>query len=349
VNKIIASIALAIATLLCVFSVSNSALATTPSDAIPCEAGRYSSTGYASVTESVSCELTPPGTYQDASSATAPISCPAGTFQPNSGSMSCVQSMPGTYAPSNSAAALPCAEGSYSAAGQGSCSVASPGYYALGDKSMQVMCPAGTYQALSGQITCLMAAAGSYVADMGSSDATPCAVGTFQPNTNSVTCVPAGLGTYVDATGATQATNCPIHVTTASTGATSAADCNISTVVTIFTSPTPSESPTAAPIASPTPSATATPVAIAKRVQDSTSLKIPKKLKAGGKFTFSKSLSMSPVSKASVSGPCKISSGRNTFTVAATGKAGTCNLTVSNGGNATYLALKAKFAVKVVR
>jgi hypothetical protein len=343
-----AGISLAIATLLCVFSISNSALAT-PGDAIPCEAGHFSSTGYASVTESITCSLTPPGTYQDSSNATAPIACPAGTFQPNNGSISCIQSMPGTYAPVNSTAALPCADGSYASAGQGACTLASPGYYALGDKSMQVMCIAGTYQSLSGQITCLMASAGSYVADSGSSTATPCPLGAFQPNMGSISCGPAALGTYVDTTGAVQATGCPAHFTTAATGSTSAADCNISTLVTILTSPTPTATPTPSATEPPTPTVTAAPVIAQKMVQNVTSLKIPKKLKVGSKFTFAKSVSKGLTSKASASGACKISSGRTTFTVTAFRKTGTCNLTVSNGGSATYFPLKAKFALKVVR
>ena len=324
-NKFLARLAIAAVTLLCAFSISNSASAT-PSDAIPCAAGSYSSTGYASATESVTCQQTPPGTYQDQTGATSPIPCPAGTFAGVSGLAACVASEPGHYV-------------------------------ATIQSVSQLPCDLGSYQPLSGQGYCLQSPAGSFVANAGSAFAAQCRAGSYQPNTGSIACVPADLGTYVATTGATQPTPCPIDFTTATTGAISPSDCNISAVVTILVSPTPtptptatespSPSPTPAPIVMPGPTVTQIPVDL--RVQNVQALKIPKTVKVGAKFSFGKAIPVGLAVKATASGSCKVSSSATGYTVTASKTAGLCKLTLTNKGNSHFMPLNAQVALRVVR
>ncbi len=316
-NKILARLAIAAVTLVAAFSFANSAAAT-PSDAITCDVGSYSSTGYASVSEGVTCLLTPPGTYQNQPGATAPIVCPAGTFAAFYGLIACLQSESGRYAPVNSVVALPCHAGTYSGPGQGACTLAS---------------------------------AGHYVADIQSASQAECALGTYQPLTEQTACLPAPAGTYVATTGATSYTDCPIDKTTATSGATSAADCNISTLVTILVSPSPTATPTPAPTAAPVvmPAPTPTHIPVDLRVQNVAGLKIPKSVKVGAKFSFGKVIPAGLAVKASASGSCKVSTSASGYNVTAAKAAGVCKLTLTNQGNGTFMPVNTQVLVKVLR
>ena len=348
-NKTFAKISIVILALISSVVVTNSASAA-PSDAIPCVAGTYSSTGYASVTESVVCILTPPGTYQDQMGGTAPIPCPAGTYSSVTNALSCLPTTPGTYAGVGSAFPSLCQVGTFSGPGAGNCTPASAGHFvAFIQSASELPCSAGTYQPLTGQSFCHPSQAGTFVADSAASAAVSCPAGTYQPSTNSVACIPAPLGKYVDVSGAIQATDCPINVTTSTVGATSASDCNVSTVVTILGTPNPGPTPTPTPIAIATPMPTAGNKPVALLSQNVASLKIPKSIKTGGKFTVAKISPAGLPVKIAAKGSCSVVSTTKGFIVTAAKQVGNCTLKISSSGNGSYLPLSGQVTVKVTR
>lgn len=117
-----------------------------PSDAVQCPPGSYSSTGYSSVTDSVTCVLAPAGKYVDLAGATAANPCPPGTYQ--------------------------------SAAGQMYCLLADPGYFVAFSNSVAAdPCPLGTFQANAGSVSCTPANTGTFVDMMGANAAQNCPSG----------------------------------------------------------------------------------------------------------------------------------------------------------------------------
>lgn len=195
-RKILALLSTITLTLVLVGSFSSAANAT-PSDAIPCPAGRYSATGYSSDIENIFCAPAPAGSYVAQPSSTAPTPCPAGTYQENTGAMYCLQTDPGTYAPANSV---------------------SP-----------IACPAGRFSSAPAAADCMPARLGYFVPDVGSTTDMPCAPGTYSAFTAQSSCAPAPAGFYVPDSASHTPLACPAGFTTANSGATSVAACSIST------------------------------------------------------------------------------------------------------------------------
>ena len=65
------------------------------------------------------------------------------------------------------------------------------------------------YQPNSGQVNCIPASPGSFVATTGAIQATPCLAGTYQSNSGAVSCIQASPGYYVPNAGAIEQIQCP--------------------------------------------------------------------------------------------------------------------------------------------
>ena len=126
--------------------------------------------------------------------------CVAGTFQNEAGKTACDLCPAGSYCPEGASAALPCAEGSYSAAtdlaSADQCTPTEAGHFAPTGSTQQMpcspgtvapnasmgactKCEAGTFQAEPGQLVCGPCTPGSYCAE-GAAAALPCKAGTYQ-------------------------------------------------------------------------------------------------------------------------------------------------------------------------
>ena len=75
-----------------------------------------------------------------------------------------------------------------------------------------VRCGAGTFSD-SGNEPCVAAPLGRFVANAGSTSATPCPPGTYQNLTGQSSCIPASVGYFVDASGALAQQACPAGYT----------------------------------------------------------------------------------------------------------------------------------------
>lgn len=334
-NKFFAT--LAAFAIFCSFLLSGQAAQATPSDAITCSAGRYSATGYSSVTENVICAPAPAGTYVGAPGATEPTPCPAGTFREDTGGANCPFVFPGTYSLAGAITPTRCDAGTYASAfGASACDPARAGYYVPdGGAVIDLACPPGKYQPMTGQILCLDAPTGSYVPALRAVAATPCELGSYAPITGSIACQLAPVGTYVSSTGAVSTSNCPADRTTATTGSTSVDACSISTA-------------SAGPTKPPTSSKPSTPV-VTLKTQSLTSLKLPSTLKVLKTFSFAKFTSSKLAIKAVASGACKISSTSTLYKITASSKIGNCILKISNAGNSAYLPLSKTQTIKIIR
>ncbi len=208
-NKLLAGLLLTITTLLSLLSAPSPGFAAA-SDAITCAQGTFSSTGYSSVTENISCVPAPAGSYVDSAGAKFASQCAAGFYQPDAGQTLCLIVPVGTYSPQGSIAPIPCEAGSFAGAtGSSACRLAPPGTYANSAKTDQVACSPGTYQPQPGQTACLPAPAGSFVSNVSAASASPCPAGYFQPLTGQTDCTQqATAGTYAPL-GAAVALSCP--------------------------------------------------------------------------------------------------------------------------------------------
>ena len=134
-----------------------------------CPPGTYSSTSF------VPCTATSSGSFQNLYGATAPISCPVGTYQPNSASMFCLSASPGHFV---------------DAPGRSFQTPAPPGRFVPAQGATSAfMCEPGTYQPDTSAITCLDAAVNHFVPVQGSSAQISCPSGTHAPNTRSTSCI----------------------------------------------------------------------------------------------------------------------------------------------------------------
>ena len=184
---------------------------------LPCSGGTYSSA--TDLSSADQCQTTDPGFYAPTGSTqqtkcspgtVAPnarmsscVKCAAGKYQANEGEQTCVACEPGSYCAAGAAAALPCAEGSYSLStdltSADGCTATDPGYYASTGSTEQTpcspglmapqprtglcaKCDAGTFQENSGSTACVVCYAGSYCR-VGAAAALPCVAGTFSSAT----------------------------------------------------------------------------------------------------------------------------------------------------------------------
>ena len=102
---------------------------TGPDDCLECPPGSACGTGAA---EPSQCS---PGTVQPLSGKGSCDACAAGKYQASEGQQACVACVPGSYCAAGAAAALPCAEGSYSTStsltSAGDCTPTAPGHFCL--------------------------------------------------------------------------------------------------------------------------------------------------------------------------------------------------------------------------
>ena len=228
---------------------------------LPCPAGRFNSANGSQSMEE--CTPTDPGFYTSAGSTeqmacragtAAPIAgmgacnrCTPGTFQAKAGQVACVACEPGSYCAEGAAAALPCAEGSYSSStsltSAMECALTDQGHYAPAGSTQQtlcgpgtfapnvsmgacVKCAAGTFQDEEGKLTCKPCTAGSYCAE-GAAAALPCEGGSYSSSTSltrAAECTLTDQGYYAS-TGSTQQTPCAAGTAQASSGMGSCSKC----------------------------------------------------------------------------------------------------------------------------
>ena len=134
-----------------------------------CPPGTFSATSF------VPCTAASAGSFQNLYGATSSISCPAGTYQPNSGSTFCLTASPGHFV---------------DAPGRSFQTPSPPGrFVATQGATSATMCAPGTYQPDASAITCLNATANHFVPVQGSSTQFACPSGTHAPNTQSTSCI----------------------------------------------------------------------------------------------------------------------------------------------------------------
>ena len=212
---------------------------------LPCPAGRFNSANGSQSMEE--CTPTDPGFYTSAGSTeqmacragtAAPIAgmgacnrCTPGTFQAKAGQVACVACEPGSYCAEGAAAALPCAEGSYSSSTSltraAECTLTDQGYYASTGSTQQTPCAAGTAQASSGMGSCSKCAAGTFQDEEGKLTCKPCTAGSYCAE-GAAAALPCKAGSYSSSTNLTSAEECTLtdqgHY--ASTGSTGQTACN---------------------------------------------------------------------------------------------------------------------------
>jgi len=156
----------------------------------------------------------------------APTSCPAGTYQDQTGQTSCKTCVTGGYCPGGGSAPLACPAGTYQdQTGQTSCKTCTTGHYCSGTgNTAPTSCPAGTYQDQTGQTSCKTCTTGHYCPG-GGTTAVTCQAGTYQDQTGQSTCKSCSAGSYQDQTGQTTCKSCPAGTFELSTGSSSCDEC----------------------------------------------------------------------------------------------------------------------------
>ena len=170
---------------------------------ITCPAGHYCGVGasiarpcpsgfYATSTGNFRCSMCPTGATCALPGTVAPITCPAGTYQPDgSGRSPC----------------LACPDGHISGVGASTCTQCSPGHYCPDTQGTMLPCPAGSYQDEYGAIACKTCWLGSYPASDGATSCTVCQPGFYCPDPSKQP-IPCSPGTYQDEYQATACKNC---------------------------------------------------------------------------------------------------------------------------------------------
>eukprot|EP00964_Phaeocystis_antarctica_P014192 scaffold7813_cov73-Phaeocystis_antarctica.AAC.1 len=179
-------------------SYSNAINLTSPNECTKTDAGSFAPTGSI---EQTRCS---PGTVAPNASMGSCLKCEAGTFQATPGQLMCESCTPGSYCAEGAAAALPCAEGTYSNAidlrTDAECTPTAKGYYAPTGSTKQMACSPGTvapnasmaicdkceaskYQASEGKQACVACKPGSYCPE-GASAALPCKEGSYSNRTD---------------------------------------------------------------------------------------------------------------------------------------------------------------------
>ena len=170
-----------------------------------------------------------PGTVQPNASTDSCVKCVAGTFQDEQNGTTCKPCLPGYHCKDGASVALPCEEGTYTAAtnltSADECTNTTAGHYAVTGSSMQTQCSPGTVQPNPSMGTCVECEAGKFqdkdgktgcdaclkgfYCPAGASAALPCKAGTYSEATNldKDSCTPTVPGFYAS-TGTTKQTKC---------------------------------------------------------------------------------------------------------------------------------------------
>lgn len=185
-----------------------------------------------------------------------------------------------------------------------------------------LFCDAGTYK---NDTACSLAPAGTYSPEAGMSQPIGCEKGTFQNNTGATSCFDAPKGFYVATKRAISATPCPAGKTTLNEGSTSVQEC------------------------------------YTLKTQAFTTFKAPKGLKYGQSVTLPTVTDSNLRTTIEISGRCefvrttmKVKVGKRTRTVDAVkiragNQSGTCNITLTNEGDAVYKPFTKSTTIKVSR
>ncbi|KAH8052006.1 hypothetical protein JL722_10453 [Aureococcus anophagefferens] len=205
------------------------------SECIDCEAGTYQD-----LTGQSSCKLADAGFFVDAIGASEQIACDAGKYS-GSGADECIDCEAGTYQDLTGQSSckladagffvdaigaseqIACDAGKYSGSGASECSTCTTacdaGKYSGSGADECVDCEAGTYQDATGQSSCALADAGSFVkrtaseqtacdagkySGSGASECDDCAAGTYQDATGQSSCALADGGSFVKRTASEQ-------------------------------------------------------------------------------------------------------------------------------------------------
>ena len=163
-------------------------------------AGCYSGGG-------VSSSLCSPGAYMSVSSGCS--SCPAGTFQNQSGQTSCIN----------------CPDGTSSAAGQTVCADCIPGKYSASSTAfICTSCFSGTFQNQSGQTSCINCPDGTSSA-AGQTVCADCIPGKYSASSTAFICTMCAAGKYQYLSGQPYCSNCSAGTYNTLTGQVSASSC----------------------------------------------------------------------------------------------------------------------------
>jgi uncharacterized delta-60 repeat protein len=171
-----------------------------------CPPGTFSSTTF------VPCTPASAGSYQNLYGATSSISCPPGSFQPDTNSLSCIWAPRGHYVDSSGqSSAIPAPPGRYvSVQGATSAALCDAGSYQPNAGSIScIWAPRGHYVGSSGQTSSTPAAPGQYVSIEGAVVATTCEPGTYQPDAGSSNCLDAAPNHFVSVQGSSSQLACP--------------------------------------------------------------------------------------------------------------------------------------------
>jgi hypothetical protein len=181
------------------------------SECLACPIGKYGPGG-------ASCELCPPGQYNDLLGQLTCGQCPPGTFQDTYGNDTCKN----------------CAVGSFGqAAGSIQCDLCDPGRFSNDTGTQDCMdCLAGTYNGVSGAAECTDCQRGRYTTSVGQLRCTRCATGRYNPDYGrGSTCIPCEAGTSQSLIGQQSCDMCSVGKFYAGTGAIECTDCHAGTYI----------------------------------------------------------------------------------------------------------------------
>lgn len=167
----------------------------------------------------------PAGFYCPSGGTSAPVPCPAGTYQTGlamTAPSQCLHCTAGSYCPSPSVQPTPCPQGTF-LTGLGfstpsHCVLCGQGTYQTGTGAVAsascIACLSGTFQTGTGMVSsgqCTSCLAGTFqpiTRAINSSQCLPCPTGFFCPTNSSNHTVPCAMGTYQPVLGATSSMQC---------------------------------------------------------------------------------------------------------------------------------------------
>lgn len=202
---------------------------------LECDIGTFAPSSGSAV-----CQLATAGYFVPRSGSSEELNCPAGKFS-GPGSAECSDCGTGTFSGPAASTCTDCAAGETSGEGSSSCSKCPVGTFKGAGSGGCMSCEPGTVAEQEGLSTCLIAEAGTFVADSGSSKQSNCPAGTFSGSgatrclkcpagsfaarTGSTSCNPASDGYFVSVAGSSEENECLEGTFAAGFGSTSCSIC----------------------------------------------------------------------------------------------------------------------------